>query len=126
MFKRLLPEDRAEQTRGSATAIVYFYFWLSGIILFLSAGYGAYELTRGTPHFSVLRVVFVLIVALLCMIGAWQIGRFNRNGVMLIAAGLVVGSIGWIFELPKTEDIVFMIVPVLALIIAWQDLTPTS
>jgi hypothetical protein len=123
LFKRLLPEEPEEQNRSSATALIYFYFWLSGGFLFLAACYGAYELIRGTSAFSAFRVALTFFFSFLFMTGAWLIGRFNRNGVILIAVGIAISIVSWINGLPRTNDIAFTVVTIIALIVAWEDLS---
>lgn len=124
LFKHILPSTYQERTRSGTTALVFFYFWAAGLYALCVAGFGVYMLVQHDPQASAFRTGLWLVYAILSITGAWQIGRFNRNGIILIAIGLSIGVIGWLFHLPRGKDVTFTLVTVIALIVAWQDLTP--
>lgn len=122
LFKRL----QEEESDSGNTAMVYVYFWLAGAFVLLRAGLGARDLMQNRPGVSITRTILAFATGLLYIIGAWLIGRFNRNGIIFVAIGLLLGLYEWIGHTPGTNDIIFAVVTVMALIYAWRDLTSTA
>ena len=67
-----------------------------------------------------------LIIAFSFIIGAVKIWRFDRKGLLWIAAVLVVAPISWIWNTPATGNVVIFLLSLVALVIAWFDLDPVG
>jgi hypothetical protein len=130
MFNRIQPprtkEEWVERNGSSFTAWIYIYFWLSGLIVLAGAGWALYEYINSNQRslIFVLRVIVGFTVAALYLTGARQVGRFNRNGLTLIATGWLIGTVAWVIQLPSKDDLIWAVLTIIALVIAWHDLAP--
>ena len=124
LFKHLQPEAIEERNRSGTTALVFLYFWAAGLISLLLAGFSAYEMMHHPSGIAAARTAIWLTFAALSIAGAWQMGRFNRNGVLFIGVALGLSIVGWIFDPPTRNEIVFAVMTAGALLIAWKDLSP--
>ena len=111
------------------TAIVCVFFGLTGILVILEMALGVYVViqeNRPAPAFMLPNLIVGITTALLLLIGAWKVWRFERNGLFWIAAVLVLSPVRWIFKDPATGDIVFFFLLMTALAISWFDLEPVG
>jgi hypothetical protein len=115
--------------RSGITAMVCVYFGLSAVFILLLAPFGLYLAVtefRDRLMIPILSIMIAIITALAMLVGVRRVWRFDRSGLIWIGAILLLGTIEWLWRTPTTGGVVFLVVSLAAVTIAWFDLEPVG
>jgi hypothetical protein len=115
--------------RSTITAMVCVYFGLSGALTLLLVPFGFYLAFTEFPDqllVAIANLAIGLALALVMLLGARRVWRFDRSGLIWIGAVLALSMIEWLWKKPTTGSVVFLLLSLGAVTIAWFDLEPVG
>ena len=105
------------------------YFGLSGALTLFLIPFGFYLAVTEFPDqllIAIPNLIIGLVLGLVMLLGARRVWRFDRSGLIWIGAVLVLSMIGWLWNTPSTGNVVFLLLSLGAVTIAWFDLEPVG
>ena len=115
--------------RSGITAIVCVYFGISGALTVLLVPIGLYVAVTEFPDRLLVAIPNLIIglgMGLVLLVGARRVWRFDRGGLIWIGAVLVLSLIEWFWKTPTTGGVVFILISLAAVTVAWFDLEPVG